>query len=272
MIMGFANTIMIDLFYIYALCACTALSVSFAPMGCFLLWQRQTFFGDTIAHSALLGVAIAFFFNVIPLIGIMAVCVVLSAILTYGPRYIKLSSDIWVSITAYTLFSAGLIAIRYVPKGSVRAETFLFGDVLLVTKTDLGVLIGIVTLVLIFLKKYKNTLLRRIIDSDFATIQGDARHFTHFLFLCVLSLTVAGGMSLVGAFLVPGLLILPGAIAFQFATSPHMMIRQSVRICLTMTITGIGVARFFDWPTSPTMIVVGFVMLCLSRVWGVKRG
>ena len=54
---------MFDDFFIRALIAGLGIALVTGPLGCFVVWRRLSYFGDTLAHSALLGVTLAYSFE-----------------------------------------------------------------------------------------------------------------------------------------------------------------------------------------------------------------
>lgn len=257
---------MFDSFIVFSCIAAFCLSFSLAPIGCFLLWRRQAFFGDVMAHSAMLGVAISLLFgSASPLWGIILICFLLSSLLAYGPRLFNLPSDTWLGLLSYTLMAIAFIVIRTLPKKSQNIECFLFGDLLLLNKTDIMTLFIIVFVVCLFLWIFWRKLLLITLDPDWAHVEGIAPHHMTFLFLMLLSSVVAITLPIIGALLVPGLLLLPAACAAQFSKSPEGMIRRAILMALIMLFLGIALGFLLDWPIGPTCVVSGFCLFALTR-------
>jgi len=261
---------MFDHFILLSLAAAVCLSFSLAPLGCFLLWRRQAFFGDAMAHSAMLGVAVSLMCDAAPLWGIVLICAILSALLAYGPLVFKLPSDAWLGLLSYTLMAIAFIVIRSLPRGGPNGgssvEQFLFGDLLLLNSFDITVLVGITLIVGAFLFFFWRKLILITLDPDWASVEGISPHHTTFVFLLMLSCVVAATLPIVGALLVPGLMLLPGASAAQFSRSPEGMIKRAVFVALLMLIGGIGLGFHMDWPVGPASVVVGFGLFLGGRL------
>lgn len=261
---------MIDHFILFSFIAAFCLSFSLAPLGCFLLWRKQAFFGDAMAHSAMLGVAISLIWNVTPLWGILLVCIFLSALLAYGPLVFKLPSDTWLGLLSYTLMAIAFIVMRSLPSGGAKSgasvEQFLFGDLLLLNTYDISALVCITLVVSTFLFLFWRKLILITLDPDWASVEGIAPHHMTFVFLLMLSCVVAATLPIVGALLVPGLMLLPGASAAQFSRSPEGMIYRSVFAALLMLFGGIGLGFHMDWPVGPASILVGFGLFLSGRL------
>ncbi len=262
-----AAIIMFDYFIIYACIAAVCLSFSLAPIGCFLLWRRQAFFGDVMAHSAMLGVAISLICGASsPLWGIILVCFVLSGFLAYGPRFFNLPSDTWLGLLSYTLMAVAFIVIRTLPRSQQNVEHFLFGDLLLLNRMDIITLIIMILIVALFFLLCWRKLILITLDPDWAHVEGISPSHMTFLFLMVLSCIVATTLPIIGALLVPGLLLLPGACAAQYATSPEGMIKRAIFMALVMLFSGIGCGLFMDWPIGPASVIAGFFLFILTRL------
>ena len=261
---------MFDHFILFSLIAAACLSFSLAPLGCFLLWRRQAFFGDAMAHSAMLGVAVSLMWGAAPLWGILLICATLSALLAYGPLVFKLPSDAWLGLLSYTLMAIAFIVMRSLPRGGVKGgasvEQFLFGDLLLLNTTDIAILAGITLVVGAFLFLFWRKLILITLDPDWASVEGIAPHHMTFVFLLMLSCAVAATLPIVGALLVPGLMLLPGASAAQFSRSPEGMIRRAIFMALLMLIGGISLGFHMDWPVGPASVVVGFGLFLGGRL------
>jgi zinc transport system permease protein len=269
---------MFDLFFVFSLMAAICLSFSLAPLGCFLLWRRQAFFGDAMAHSAMLGVAISFLWGTAPLWGILLICICISALLAYGPFVFKLPSDTWLGLLSYTLMAMAFIVMRSLPRGgsngSSSVEQFLFGDFLLLNVFDITILAAITISVGLFLRIFWRKLILITLDPDWAFVEGISPHHMTFLFLVMLSCVVAATLPIVGALLVPGLMLLPGAAAAQFSKSPEGMIKRAILMAHLMLLGGLAIGFLLDWPVGPSSVVVGFGLFLGMRVLAVfmRRG
>lgn len=261
---------MIDHFMLFSILAAVCLSFSLAPLGCFLLWRRQAFFGDAMAHSAILGVAMSLMWGTTPLWGIFLICVLIAGLLAYGPLYFKLPSDTWLGLLSYTLMAIAFIVIRALPRSGPRSggqvEQFLFGDLLLLNAFDVFTLVATAFIVCAFLILFWRKLILITLDPDWAFVEGIAPHHMTFLFLIMLSCVVATTLPIVGALLVPGLLLLPGASAAQFSKSPEGMVIRSILSACLMILGGIMLSFWCDWPVGPTSVVVGFCLFLIGRL------
>lgn len=260
---------MFSQFLILAILAIVALSCTLAPLGCFLMWRRQVFFGDALSHCAMLGVSLSFLVQISPWWGILLICLILSVLLSYGAHFFKLPPDSWLGLLSYTCIALSYIVMREMSKDgfpvSAAIEHFLFGDLLLLDSTDiikLYMMSGCIVAILFTLwRKFLNVTL----DPDNAKVLGLNPMHYNFLLLLLLSLTITVTVPLVGALLVPGLLIIPAACAIIVARSPEEMVMKSVLVSLLMMLLGVWVSYKLDWPVGATAMALGFIVFLLSK-------
>ena len=119
-----------DDFLARALVAGLGIAVTMGPLGTFIVWRRMAYFGDTLAHSALLGVALGLLIGIDPVIGIVAVCIVLALVLVALRRRQRLADDTLLGILSHGSLAFGLIAIAALPHIRVDLMSYLFGDIL----------------------------------------------------------------------------------------------------------------------------------------------
>ena len=101
----------IDDFLLYALIAGVALALVTGPLGCVIVWRRMAYFGDTLSHAALLGIAIAIFVDVLPMVGVAVVGCLLAVLLFLLERNKQLSTDTLLGILSHSALAFGLIVL-----------------------------------------------------------------------------------------------------------------------------------------------------------------
>ncbi|MHA1544816.1 MAG: metal ABC transporter permease, partial [Alphaproteobacteria bacterium] len=127
---------MLDDFLVRAMVAGVGVALVAGPLGCFIVWRRMAYFGDTMAHSALLGVALALLLEIDPVLGIFATTTAVALVLVLLSRNNLVSADALLGILAHASLALGLVAIAFVTNVRVDLLGYLFGDVLSVSKTD----------------------------------------------------------------------------------------------------------------------------------------
>ncbi|HLT64482.1 MAG TPA: metal ABC transporter permease, partial [Pseudohongiella sp.] len=124
-------------FLVYALIAGISIALIAGPLGCFVVWRRMSYFGDTLAHASLLGVAFAILFAVQMQLAIIVCCLVFAGLLLLLERRQMLATDTLLGIIAHSTLAFGLLVLSLSDRVQINLTSFLFGDLLTVTRTDL---------------------------------------------------------------------------------------------------------------------------------------
>ena len=96
-----------DDFLVRALVGGIVVAVVAAPFGVFVVWRRLAYFGDTLAHSALLGVALGFLLHINLNVAVVAVCLTVAILLFLFQRQRQLADDTLLGILAHSSLSLG---------------------------------------------------------------------------------------------------------------------------------------------------------------------
>ncbi|MBW6509042.1 MAG: zinc ABC transporter permease subunit ZnuB [Desulfuromonadales bacterium] len=255
---------MFDDFILRALIGGLGVALIAGPFGAFVVWRRLAYFGDTLAHSALLGVALGFLLSINLTLGVIVVCQLLALLLFIGQRQRLLANDTLLGILSHGALSLGLVVLAFMPNLRIDLMAYLFGDILAIGITDLlWIYVGGGT-ALVGLLWLWQPLLAITIHEDLARVEGIAVQRINSLFLALIALTVAVMMKVVGLLLVTSLLIIPAATARRFAGSPEgMALLAGVFGCCAVT-GGLGASYYWDTPTGPSIVVVACVIFLLS--------
>lgn len=261
---------MIDDFLLRALVGGLGVALVAGPFGSFVVWRRLAYFGDTLAHSALLGVALGFIFHVNLTVGIFVVCQILAVLLFVSQYQRQLASDTMLGIFSHGALSLGLVTLAFMDDVRIDLVAYLFGDILAISNADLGWIYGAGGVALIGLLWIWKPLLAITIHEDLARVEGVAVDRVNWLFLSLIALTVAVMMKVVGMLLVTALLIIPAATARRFSRNPEMMAVLAIVIgCLSVCLGLLG-SFYYDTPSGPTIVVAACLLFMLSMV--VPRG
>ena len=216
------TTIMPD-FVLYALIAGIGVASVMGATGVFVVWRRMAYFGDTLAHSALLGVAIGFIAGIDVNIGIVVVCLIIAVGMVYLRSQRHLAEDTLLGILAHSSLALGLVTVSFVSALRIDLLSYLFGDILAVTPTDIGWVYGGGTLALGVLAWLWKDLVAITVHEDLARTEGVNIMRTQIAFMILFALVIAMAMKIVGILLVTALLIIPAAAARSCSptASPH---------------------------------------------------
>ncbi|BBK41562.1 zinc transporter [Allostella vacuolata] len=250
-----------------ALLAGIGVAVMAGPLGCFVVWRRMAYFGDTLAHAALLGVAIGYLLDIELVVGVVATSLALAMLLVAVERRQLVSTDTLLGILAHSGLAIGLVVIAFVETLRVDLMAYLFGDLLAVSMGDLWWIAGAVAIALPALAWAWRPLVAATVSEDLARVEGMAVPVTRILFPALLALVVAVAMKAVGVLLVTALLILPAAAARRLARTPEAMAVLAAVIGIAAVTGGLGMSLTWDTPAGPSAVVVALAIFLFMIGW-----
>ncbi len=262
---------MLDDFLFRALLGGAGVAIVAGPFGSFVVWRRLAYFGDTLAHSALLGVALGFFLHINLTLGILLVCQVLALLLFFLQRQKRLASDTLLGILSHGALSIGLVAIAFMETLRVDLVSYLFGDILAITRTDLLWIGGGGILSLALLIVLWRPLLSITVHEDLARVEGIRVDVVQLVFSSLIALIVAIMMKIVGLILVTSLFIIPAATARRFARSPEAMAALSSLIGCAAVAGGLYGSFRWDSPAGPSIVVAATLLFTISYLVPPRR-
>ncbi|MGB0934658.1 MAG: metal ABC transporter permease [Alphaproteobacteria bacterium] len=250
-------------FIVNALLAGCGISLMTGPLGSLIVWRRMAFFGDTLAHSAILGIAFSLLMKVDTYIGLIVVPSLTALLLAWSQSNKLLSSDTWLAIAAHGTMAIGIVMIYMVPSANVNISEVLFGDILTVSQTDL-MRIGIIAiLVLLGLWSTWKAQLAITVDEDLAAASNISVKRTRLVFMLLMALMVGVAIQIIGVLLLTALMVIPSAAARLFSRTPEQMIFCGIGISILSIFAGVFTSLQVDTPTSPTIVVATLIIFAL---------
>lgn len=244
-----------------------AVALVAGPMGAFVVWRRMAFFGDTLAHGALLGAAFSLGLGISLYPGVVAVCLILALVLVALQQQRHLASDTILGIVAHTTLALGIIAVMMQPDIRVDLFAFLFGDLLAVGREQLWWLWGGALFLLTTLVLNWRHLLNITLDEDLARVEGVPVLRTRIILMLLLALLIAGAIRIVGVLLITSLLVIPAATARRLARTPEAMALWASLAAALAVVGGLALSWFGDTPVGPSIVVAAAALF----VFGLLR-
>ncbi len=237
------------------------------PLGSFVVWRRMAYFGDTLSHSALLGVALGFLLGVNLNLSVIVLCIVLSLVLVVLQQQRRLASDTLLGIMSHSALSLGLVALTFLEAVRIDLMAYLFGDILAVSPTDLLWIYGGGALALTGLLVLWRPLLAVTVHEELAQVDGINVGATRLAFMLLVALVIAVAMKVVGILLITSLLILPAAAARRFSRTPEAMAAMGALMGGVAVIVGIAASLGWDLPTGPAIVLSASALFAASALW-----
>ncbi len=247
----------IELFW-PALAAGLLVALVAGPLGSLLVWRRLAWFGDSLAHAALLGVGLSLLLAVPGVMGISVVCLAVALLLGLLLKRPEIATDTLLIVLSTTALSLGLIAIG-VAGVRVDINSYLFGDLLSLGAADLPPLLAGAALVLGLLAWQWRALVLASVNEEMAAVDGIPVIRLRFLLLLLLALTVTAAMKVVGVLLITALLVIPAATARRFSRTPEQMALFASALGMLAVCLGLGGSLRWDLPLGPAIVVAASV-------------
>ena len=260
----FLSALMNYSFMQHALLACVLSSIGCGIIGTYVVVKRVGFLAGGIAHTVLAGMGIAYFMEGSPLLGAVIAALFAAVFISFIKLRWKQQEDILVAAFWSVGMAIGILFISRTPGYSVDLMSFLFGNILLVSKSDLilMMMLDIITVGIVFL--FYKQFMAAVFDEEFARLRGIRIEIYYTVLMCMIALTVVLLIQIVGLILVIALLIFPAACAAQFFHSLFKMMLAATVICLLMTVSGLVIAYQPDLPAGATIIVVAGVFYAIA--------
>lgn len=259
---------MFDDFFSRALIAGIGVALIAGPLGCFIVWRRLAYFGDTLSHAALLGVALAFLFEVNITLAVFAVSACVSIALLLLQRHATLSSDALLGLLAHSALALGLVVLAFMTWIRMDLMGFLFGDILAVSKMDIAIIWFGGAVVLAILIVIWRPLFAATVSHELAEAEGMKPERANIIFMLLMAAVIAISMKIVGVLLITAMLIIPAATARRFSASPEQMAGIAAGIGAISVTGGLFGSLEWDTPAGPSIVVAAMIVFILSLVAG----
>jgi zinc transport system permease protein len=266
-------------FFRYALLTGIFASIPFGIIGTFIVVRRISYIAGAIAHCVLGGIGLGLYLEkglgvtwFGPMQGAVLVALLAAVILTLVSRHAAEREDSVIGALWAVGMATGLLFIAKTP-GYVDPMSYLFGNILLVSRSDFLFVLALDILVLGLVGIFYNKLLAVCFDEEFAQLRGVSSGWIYLLLLCLAALTIVLLVRVVGIVMVIALLTLPAAVAGSFSRNILQMMLLAVLFCACFVVTGLGLSYSLDLPSGPVIIVIAAAVYLLALLGGkVKKG
>ncbi len=257
---------MLDSFFARALLAGIGVALVAGPLGCFVVWRRLAYFGDTLSHAALLGVALALLFEVNITLAVFAISTCVSLALLLLQRRAALSADALLGLLSHSALAVGLVVLAFMTWIRVDLMGFLFGDILAVSQFDVAIIwVGGAT-VLAVLAAVWRPLFAGTVNHELAQAEGMNPERANIIFMLLMAAVIAISMKIVGVLLITAMLIIPAATARRFASGPEQMALLAGLIGAACVVGGLFGSLEWDTPAGPSIVVAALLLFVLSQL------
>lgn len=247
---------MLEPFLFRALLAGVGLGILAAPLGCLVVWRRMSYFGSTVAHAGLLGVALGLLLNLDLTLGVILVSLAIGTLLVALERQRLLPVDSLLGILSHAALAGGLVAAAKLSGQRLDLMGYLFGDIFAVTNSDLLWIYGGGLVVLVLVGWLWRTLIAVAVHEELAAAEGLNTRRAEAALILILAFTIAVAMKIVGVLLIIAFLIMPAAAARPFASTPEAMVAFAALIGVAGVCGGLFLSTQWDIAGGPSIVLV----------------
>lgn len=266
-----ATTIMgiipMDDFLLRALIAGFGVALICGPLGAFVVWRRMAFFGHTLAHSALLGVALGYLLHFDMTLGMFAVSLLLAALLYLAEQRKTLATDTLLGVLAHSALAAGIVMMAFLDTLRTDLLSLLFGDILSVGMTDIYWIYGGGMVALIALAVIWRPLLALTVHQEMAEVEGVNSTLVRFVFMVLLAIVIAVSLKIVGLLLITSLLVIPAATARHLSKTPEQMAALAAVIGCITVVAGLAESFVWDLPSGAAIVLTATAIFIVVSLW-----
>ena len=255
---------MFDDFIVRAIIAVIGIALVTGPLGCFVVWRRLSFFGDTLAHSALLGVLISITLDINVSLTIFVVASLVAILLLRLERTTNLAGDSLLGLISHSSLAIGLVILGFLSFIRFDVMGVLFGDILSVNSNDLLVIWIGGALILVVLSYIWKPLFASTVNYELAEAEGMKPERVNAIFTILLAALIAISIKMIGVLLITGLLIIPTAMARNLSDNPRQMVILSIIGGLLSVLIGLYASFEINTSSGPSIVVVALILFILS--------
>ena len=255
-----------DSFFLNTFLTGLAVVLVAGPLGSFMVWRRMAYFGDTLSHSAWLGIAIGLMAGINLNLSILLLCLAAAILMFWFQSEHQLGNDTLLGILAHSTLALGMIILSLVDNRNISIEAYLFGDILAVNTQDIQLMWFMSISILLLLIKIWKPLLSLSVHKELAYVEGVNVGLYSFLYLLMLASLIAVAIKIVGVLLITALMIIPAATARRFARTPEQMAFIAAIIGVFALLMGMFVSLQWDVPTGASIVVSAASLFLLSTL------
>lgn len=249
---------------LYALLCGLGVALVAGPLGAFVVWRRMAYFGDTLAHSALMGVTFGLLLSINLNLAVAIGCLLLALMLVALQHNRLLATDTLLGILSHSTLALGLVLVSVFTSSRIDLMAYLFGDILAANRADVFTVWLIATAVIALLVWLWRPLLAVTVHEELAEVEGLPVALIRTAFMLIMALVIAIAMKVVGVLLITALLIIPAAASRRLARSPEQMALIAGAVGALAVCAGLAASFYWDTPAGPSIVLSATSLFVLT--------
>jgi zinc transport system permease protein len=243
-------------FFQKALMIAVLASVAAGIMGTYIVIRRISLITGSIAHSAFGGLGLSLFMGFNPLLGATGFSIISAALIAFFRKKSNYRLDTLLSFLWSTGMALGLVFIFMTPGYATDLNSFLFGNILLVSNFDLIFIIVLNLAIIATVLLLYNPFLAVSFDEEYASTRNLPVSLIYLVLLSLIALTIVAVIKVVGIVLMIALLTIPAASAQMFSRTVKEIMLASILISLFSMLAGLFLSVAMDFPPGPIIVLI----------------
>ena len=248
-----------------AFMAGVVVSVLCPIIGLFIVLRRNSMIGDTLSHSSFAGVAIGLVFGVNPIISAFLFTTICAVIIEFLRGYYKKYAELVMSIVLTLSLGIAIILIS-TGKANANVNSYLFGSILTVSKSDLLIIATAGIICLLILRVIYNKLIYITFDEEGAKTAGINVKFINYLFTIIVGATISLYIRIMGILVISSIIVVPVATSMQLKKNFNKTLTLSVLFGLVDILLGLVFSYYFNSAPGGTIALTSVIVLVITLI------
>jgi len=247
-------------FFVNAIISGTLLAIITAVLSFFIVLKGYSYYSVGISHISFAGVSLGLLLGFNPIITAMIFTIIAAFGIGNITRKRNISEDSAIGIFFSSAMALGIIFISMIENYTVNAMSYLFGDILAISKFDIYIMLffGVIIIFVIYsLFKY---LLMYVFDEEYGKINDIPVGFLHYFLLITMAVVIVLSIKAIGIVLVSALLVIPGNSAYLLSKKYKNMMFLTILISLFSVYAGIFGSYYLDIPSGAAIVVINAII------------
>ncbi len=234
--------------------------------GTFVVLRRYSMITETLAHSALVGVAVGLVAGYNPLWMAVVLALVAAWLIEYLRSYFSLYSDAVLSILLSGSLAVAVVIVSLGGAFNNSLFSYLFGSILSVSTEDIYTIVIFGTVSLALLLLFSKELFFIAYDEEVAQTSGVKVKLLNFLLVSVVAIIIALSIRVVGSLLIGALMVIPTVAALQYRVGFLPTVLTSLSFAIASVILGMSLSFYFSLPSGATIVLCVITIFIASLV------
>ncbi len=239
-----------------ALITAVLVSIVCGVVGSYVVIKRIVSLSGAISHAAFGGVGLGYFLTVNPVLAAIPFSIASAMIIGGVEKKVKISADTAMGILWSVGMALGVIFINLTPGYAPDLFSYLFGDILTVSNSDLLIMLILDLIIITTVYLFRREFLSVSFDEEFSTVIGLPSLPIYMLLLALVALSVVVLMKVVGIILLIALFTIPAAISKQYTHNLTRLMILATTISIILSALGILISYIFNLASGATIVMV----------------